>query len=191
MDLTNIFVGEKIRLTEMNPQEDAEKESLWTHSIDYARLRKENPVRPMAAFEIRKDIEEKLKEAEQEGCSFYFAVHSRANEEALLGFLHISGIEWANGQGLLRVLMGTEEIAHDHLAESLFLGLRYAFDELNLYHIYCEVPAYEIDTIKVLEKAGFVREACLREIVYRAGSYHDRIFYGMLAEEWRQRKGLA
>ena len=191
MDSTNIFEGERIRLTEINPKEDAEKESQWMHSIEYARFRAENPIRPMSVSEVRKDLEEKLKESDQERSSVYFAIRSRADEKELLGFFHVIDIEWSNGQGLLQILLGTEEIKKEYLVESLSLALRFAFDELNLYHIYFEIPSYDIDTIKVLEKAGFVQEACMREMIYHAGKYYDRIVLGLLAEEWRQKKGLS
>lgn len=189
MDSTNIFEGEHIRLTEINPKEDAEKESQWMHSIEHARFRAENPVRPMSVSEVSKDLEEKLKESDQERSSFYFAIRSKADEKELLGFLHIINIEWSNGQGLLQILLGTEEIKKEFLVESLSLALRYIFDELNLYHIFCEIPSYDVDAINVLKKTGFIQEACMREMVYHTGQYHDRIALGLLAEEWRQKKG--
>jgi len=191
MDQTNIFEGERIRLTDIDPKEDAEKDSQWMHSIEYARFRTENPVRPMSVSEVSKDLEEKLKESDQERSSFYYAVRLKTGEKDLLGFLHIIDIEWPNGQGLLQVLMGTEEIKKEYLEEALSLALRYAFDELNLYHIFCEIPSYDIDVIKAFEKAGFAQEACLREMVYHAGEYHDRIMFGIVGEEWRQKKGLS
>ncbi len=190
MDSTNIFVGEQLRLSEINPKEDAEKESLWTHAIEYARMRKENPVRPMSAMEVRKDLEGKLKESDESGHSFHFAIRSKDGDGELLGFLNVVNIEWSNGQGVLQILFGTEELSKEHLPESIQMALRYAFDELNLYHICMEAPAYDTITIPILEKTGFSREACLREIIFHNGKYHDRIIFGILAEEWRQKKGL-
>ncbi len=189
MDLTNIFEGERLHLTEINPKEDSEKDALWSHSIEYARARKGNPVRPISALESRKSLEEELKEAEEEGNRFHFAIRSRDEKEGLLGFLDVVNIEWKNGQGFIQILLGSEAICKEHLPESLQLGLRYAFDELNFYHVCMEIPVYEVATIAALEKAGFTREACLREIIFHEGKYHDRIIFGLLAEEWREQKG--
>ncbi|MGV8025173.1 MAG: GNAT family N-acetyltransferase [Anaerolineaceae bacterium] len=190
MDLTNIFEGERLCLTEINPKEDAEKDALWSHAIEYARARKKNPVRPISVLESRKSLEEELKEAENEGDRFHFAIRSKDEKEGLLGFLDVVNIEWKNGQGFIQILLGNEEISKEYLAESLQLGLRYIFDELNLYHVCVEVPAYEAAIIVVFEKAGFMHEACLREIIFHEGKYHDRILFGLLAEEWRMQKGL-
>ena len=189
MDSTNIFEGEHIRLTEINPKEDAEKETIWSHSIEYARARKENPVRPFSALESRKALEEKLKEAETEGNSFHFAIRSKNGKEDLLGFLDIANIEWKNGQGFIQLLMGNEEIEKEYLSESLQLGLRYAFDELNFYHVCIEVSDYAAHPISVLEKAGFQEEARLREIIFHQGEFHDRLILGLLDDEWRKQKG--
>ncbi len=189
MDLTNIFEGERLRLTEINPKEDSEKDALWSHAIEYARVRKTNPVRPISALESRKSLEEELKEAEEEGNRFHFAIRSKNEKEDLLGFLDVVNIEWKNGQGFLQILLGSEAICKEHLAESLQLGLKYAFDELNLYHVCMEISAYETATVAVLEEVGFMREACLREIAFHEGKYHDHIIFGLLAEEWRKQKG--
>ena len=189
MDLTNIFEGERIRLTEINPKEDAEKETVWSHSIEYARARKENPVRPISALESRKYLEEKLKSAEEEGNQFHFAIRSKDGKDELLGFLSIAGIEWKNGQGFIQILMGNDEIGKEYLAESLRLGLQYVFDELDFYHICFEVPAYVVYTISTLEQAGFQQEARLREIIFHQGRYYDRFVFGLLADEWRAQKG--
>jgi RimJ/RimL family protein N-acetyltransferase len=52
-----------------------------------------------------------------------------------------------------------------------------------------EIPAYETATVAVLEEVGFMCEACLREIAFHEGKYHDHIIFGLLAEEWRKQKG--
>ena len=67
MDLTNIFESERLRLTEIDPKVDAEKDSLWSHTIEYARNRKTNPVRPISALESKKNLEEELKEVIAKG----------------------------------------------------------------------------------------------------------------------------
>ena len=190
MDLTNIFESERLRLTEIDPKADAEKDSLWSHSIEYARNRKTNPVRPISALESTKNLEEELKEAENEGNRFHFAIRSKNGEEELLGFLDVANIEWKNGQGSLQIIFGNETTCKEFFSESLQLGLQYAFGELNLYHVCMEIPAYETERTAALEEADFVREACLREIVFHEGTYHDRILFGLLAEEWRMQKGL-
>ena len=190
MELTNIFEGERLRLTEVDPKADSEKDSLWSHSIEYARNRKSNPVRPVSTSESKKKLEEELKEAEEEGNCFHFAIRSKDEKEELVGFLDVVNIEWKNGQGFLRIYFGNEALCREYLAESVQLGLTYVFDELNLYHVCMEIPAYETAIAAVLEKAGFQHEACLREIIFHEGKYFDRIMVGLLAEEWRSQKGL-
>jgi RimJ/RimL family protein N-acetyltransferase len=68
--------------------------------------------------------------------------------------------------------------------EAMVAILRFAFATMNLRRIYLKVYAYNTRAIRSYEKAGFVREAMLRDDVYSEGSYHDTIVMGMLREEF-------
>ncbi|NMB62229.1 MAG: GNAT family N-acetyltransferase [Chloroflexi bacterium] len=189
MDETNIFIGDHIRLTEIDPKKDAEVEAQWTQDLSYARLRKKNPVRPLAPTEVRKDLDEKLKESDEGRRSFFYAMRDCLEEDSLLGFMYITEIEWKNGQGFLRLLFKNDETTALYIAEGLHLALRYVFDELNLYHICMEVYDCALLHIQAIENAKFSLEARLREITYITDAYHDRLIYGLLAEEWRISQG--
>jgi len=190
MDETNIFVGERIRLTEINPKTDAEIEAQWTQDLSYARLRKKNPVRPLAPMEVRKDLDEKLKESDEGRRSFFYAMRDRQEESSLLGFMYITDVEWKNGQGFLQLLFKDDVTTALYIAESLHMALRYSFNELNLYHICMEVDDCALIHIQAIEDAGFKLEAHLREIAYINDAYHDRLIFGLLAEEWRNSQGV-
>jgi RimJ/RimL family protein N-acetyltransferase len=186
MDTTNIFLGEKLRLTEIHPKTDAETEADWMQDMAYVNLRKQMPARPLSVTALCKDLEEKLKESDEGRSTFYYAIRERDDESSLVGFMYVVDIEWKNGQGFLQLLFKDEATTHMSMPESLQLALRYVFDELSLVHICMEVLDYAEAAITVIENAGFQQEARLREIAYHAGAYHDHLIYGLLAEEWRQ-----
>ena len=190
MELTNIFLSEHLKLTEIDPKLDGETESGWMLDLDYARQRSSNPVRPKAAKEVQNDLEEKLKESNEGRRSFYYAIRAKQEDGELVGFLYLDSIEWKNGQGFLRLLFKDEDTTAQYMTESLQLALRYAFDELNLYHVCMELSDYALAAIRVVEDAGFMLEVCLREIIYREGQHHDRLIYGLLAQEWRKAKEM-
>ncbi|MFN9799027.1 MAG: GNAT family N-acetyltransferase, partial [Bacteroidota bacterium] len=56
------------------------------------------------------------------------------------------------------------------------LVVSYAFERLNLRKILLAVYASNPGAIRAYEKAGFAEEARLREHVYSAGSYTDKIY---------------
>lgn len=60
------------------------------------------------------------------------------------------------------------------------LMLRYCFEEEGLHRIYLRALSGNLQAIRSYEKAGFVREACLREDVCIDGVYHDIIWMAAL-----------
>ena len=60
------------------------------------------------------------------------------------------------------------------------LMIRYCFEELKLHRLFLRAYADNMQAIRSYEKAGFVKEACLREDVCIEGEYKDIILMGIL-----------
>lgn len=60
------------------------------------------------------------------------------------------------------------------------LMIRYCFETLHLHRIFLRVHADNTAAIKSYEKAGFEREALLREDVFVGGEYKDIVLMGIL-----------
>lgn len=60
------------------------------------------------------------------------------------------------------------------------LMIRYAFDEMGLHRLFLRAFADNAQAIRSYEKAGFEREACLREDVCIDGQYRDIVLMGIL-----------
>jgi len=56
------------------------------------------------------------------------------------------------------------------------LMLRYCFEEEGLHRVYLRALSGNLQAIRSYEKAGFVREACLRDDVRIDGQYYDIIW---------------
>lgn len=63
--------------------------------------------------------------------------------------------------------------------------VRFGFNELNLHRIEAYVSPKNIGSIKVLERANFVREGLLRKLLYINGVWEDHYMYSILKEEHR------
>lgn len=63
------------------------------------------------------------------------------------------------------------------------LMIRYAFEELGLHRLFLRAFADNEQAIRSYEKAGFEREAYLREDVCIEGRYRDIVLMGMLNRE--------
>lgn len=114
------------------------------------------------------------------GCVRLWRV-SRVNRNAKLTIFLGERARW--GQGL-----GTE---------ALRLGLRYAFDDLELERVELDVFSFNQRAIRSYEKVGFHQEGIRRGALYRDGDYHDILVMGIrrfefhLAEAARARKETA
>ena len=60
------------------------------------------------------------------------------------------------------------------------LMIRYCFEEMNLHRLFLRVYAENQQAIKSYEKAGFEREALLRDDVCINGNYRDIVLMGIL-----------
>lgn len=60
------------------------------------------------------------------------------------------------------------------------LMIRYAFEEMGLHRLFLRVFADNVQAIRSYEKAGFEREACLRDDVCIDGCYRDIVLMGIL-----------
>lgn len=65
-----------------------------------------------------------------------------------------------------------------------FLALNYAFNELGMHKLYCEVLAYNSAVIKLHGKFGFAQEGIFRQHFSQDDVFVDIVRLGMLSSEW-------
>jgi ribosomal-protein-alanine N-acetyltransferase len=70
------------------------------------------------------------------------------------------------------------------MIEALSLILNFSFTELNLHRIEVLVPNWNIPSIKLLEKYGFVKEGTIREDYIVDDKIEDSNCYSLLSWEW-------
>jgi len=69
-----------------------------------------------------------------------------------------------------------------------FLALEYAFHELGLHKLYCEVLAFNSPVIKLHQKFGFKVEGILREHHKVDDTFVDVYRLGLLSHEWEEHR---
>ncbi|MDB5425666.1 MAG: flmH [Phenylobacterium sp.] len=65
-----------------------------------------------------------------------------------------------------------------------YIVLRHVFETLGLNKLWCEVLVENEGVWKLHESFGFVREALLRQHVFKDGRFQDVVGLGMLASDW-------
>lgn len=181
---TQLFESEHIRFGPIDHEKDAEIESKWTHDSDFMRMMEVAPARPLSVALVKKQYEKLEKQMDEDKNLFYFAIRAR-EDDRLIGRAAIQWIEWANGNGFLRLGIGeSENRCKGYGKQALRMLLRFAFAELNLYRVSAIVPEYNVAAINLLKKFGFVQEVCRRKSLERDGRRWDLYVFGLLKDEW-------
>ncbi len=66
----------------------------------------------------------------------------------------------------------------------------YGFHEFGLDKVYARADPRNVGSVRVLEKLSMRREGLLRNHVVRRGERCDRVYYGLLREEWEIARGM-
>ena len=105
---TQLFEGQDIRFGPIDHEKDPEIESKWTHDSEFMRLMETSPARPMSAAMIKKQYEKLEKQIEEDKNLYHFMIRAKADDR-LIGKATVQRIEWANGNGFLRLGIGAAE----------------------------------------------------------------------------------
>jgi ribosomal-protein-alanine N-acetyltransferase len=78
---------------------------------------------------------------------------------------------------------------HGFVAEAVTAALAHGFGALKLHRIWLEIDPRNHGSIRVAEKAGFVREGHFRKSFFLNGDYLDSVYYAILYEDWIKTRG--
>jgi len=107
----------------------------------------------------------------------------------VIGDIALQDIDWRNrscslGYGLTKLEYRRKGYATD-AAKTI---LQYGFCHLGLERISSSTQETNIGSQRVLEKCGFTLEGRERKAQYFAGKRYDRLMYGLLVEEYMERR---
>ena len=106
-----------------------------------------------------------------------------------IGSVYIRDIDQTNAKGEYGIFIGkTECFGRGIGTAAARLMLRYCFRVIGLHRVYLRVLSDNVRAIRSYEKAGFQREAYLRESVLLEGSYCDIILMGILDREFDDKR---
>ncbi|MHB1575744.1 MAG: GNAT family N-acetyltransferase [Candidatus Dormibacteria bacterium] len=175
----DLFRGRLVRLCAPR-EDDAEILSRWSEDAQYRRLADTDAARPLAPGHFR----ERDEAGAEDPNNFEFRIRA-LDDDRLLGFVAVCGIEWVNRHGWVAIGIGDPaERGRGVGAEAMSLVLKYAFHELGLHRVSLDVIADNQAAIALYRNLGFIEEGRLRERVLRDGKRVDLLYMGMLARDW-------
>jgi RimJ/RimL family protein N-acetyltransferase len=180
----NLFVGEHVRLTAIEPG-DLPAMARWYRDSDFMRRLDADVAAPKTEKQVAEFIEEQQKSA----TAFAFAIRPVDGED-VIGYCALEGILWSQQVTWLAIGIGeAAQRGQGYGEEAMRLLLRFAFDELNLRRVQLTVFSYNELALRLYEKLGFQREGVFREFLQRDGQLYDMLLYGLLRREWETQNG--
>ena len=107
-------------------------------------------------------------------------------DDELIGATGLEDISIPHRNAEIGIVIGNKRCwSKGYGTEAVKLMLGHGFDQLNLHKIFLRVFCHNPRAIRAYEKAGFKREAVLREHVYANGEYCDEYVMSILEDEWQ------
>lgn len=71
------------------------------------------------------------------------------------------------------------------MSEAVKAVIQFGFHTMGLNRIEADASIYNVGSIMLLKKVGFMQEGIQREQYYEDGNYHDLVLFALLKREWR------
>ena len=109
-------------------------------------------------------------------------------EDTLIGMIGLIRDE-ENDSAELSYWIGRPYWGRGFAGEAANAVVEYAFRSLGLNRIFATTLSRNSASIRVLEKAGFAPEGCLRSHVKHWGQFEDLLYHGLLRAEYEEEFG--
>ena len=113
-----------------------------------------------------------------DGCRFGVELDGKVIGDIILEF------EVQDATASLSYAVAREYWGHGYATEATHAAVSFAFCDLGLAKVFARADPRNVASIRVLEKLGMRKEAHLRSHVIRRGERCDRVWYGILRDEW-------
>lgn len=82
------------------------------------------------------------------------------------------------------------DLRQDHwrkgiMTEGVYEVLRFGFLQMGLNRIEADASIYNVGSIALLQKVGFIQEGIQREQYYEDKNYHDLVLFALLKRDWQ------
>ncbi len=115
---------------------------------------------------------------------FTLGVCRRGSREVIGGCtLHITNAEYR--EAYIGYCLAREHWERGYATEVARGLVKFGFEDLGLHRIHATCDPRNVQSARVLEKAGMQREGCLREHVLQRGEWRDSWLYAILEREYR------
>lgn len=102
-----------------------------------------------------------------------------------LGFVSFTRFNIASGVCYWAFYLGETDVPRGTGAIMEYMAIEYAFRDLNIRKLCCEVFTFNAPVIKLHHKFGFTEEARLKEHMLKNGKYEDIVSLALFQRDWK------
>ncbi len=119
---------------------------------------------------------------------FSFGIYDKESDR-LVGHISLYAIKrMPYSSAFIGYSMDQHFVGRGIATEAVKLVLDFAFISLKLHRVEAYIAPANTPSIRVIEKAGFVREGLLRKLLHINGEWVDHYMYAILQEDYLQQK---
>lgn len=114
---------------------------------------------------------------------FQWGIAERATDR-VIGTCTLAALSAEHRRAEVGFAVARAEWGRGYASEALGALLAFAFERLGLHRLEADADPRNAASVRVLERAGFVREGYARERYFLAGEVQDAVLFGLLRREW-------
>jgi ribosomal-protein-alanine N-acetyltransferase len=116
----------------------------------------------------------------------HWAITPKGEEDVLMGMIGYVRMNKDHHRGEIGYMLHTPYHGKGVIQEAFLAAVDYGFNEMKLHSIEAIVNCLNTPSKKLLERAGFSKDAYFRDYLHHEGKYMDVNIYSLLAEDWRK-----
>lgn len=116
-----------------------------------------------------------------------FGVTNRRDK--LIGVTGLTYIDWKNGHAEISIYLSMKNWqTTKEVKDTINLIIKYGFGELNLHRLWVEIFAISGENVQLFKRMNFLKEATLRDKLWRDGRWWQSYIYSILSSEYNYAK---
>lgn len=106
------------------------------------------------------------------------------DDDETVGLIQLFSIDNIHRKAEFAIIIDPLQQGKGYALKATYLALDYAFRTLNLNKLYLYVDAINEKAIHIYNKAGFIKEATLKDEFFVNGAYHDVVYMSCFQKDY-------